>query len=344
MLHIFYGSELLARKDALEGLKETLDRDGSLATNTTYFDAARSSPPEVIAACDTVPFLGEHRLVIVDGLLSQATRRGRRADDEGADEPPPDAARWEPLADYVPVMPSSSVLVLTDVDVSPKNALLKKLGPLGEVKQFKMPQERDLPGWVNAHAKKIGLKIDAPAARLLAGLIGPDTWMLASELDKLYAFANGETVREADVRALVSRASEQKGYFLSDAVVDGQGAKAARLLQELIDDGAAPQMLLATVAGRYRRIAVAKEMMERGAPGAEIARRVGVKPNFALDRLLEQASRNSWSDIRRAYDLLIQSELDLKRGLMDDRVALELVVQELAQRRGARADAPAAVR
>ena len=341
MLYILYGSELLARRDALERLKENLDSDGSLATNTTYFDAARSSPQEVIAACDTVPFLGEHRLIIVDGLLSQAARRGRRADDD--EEPPPDAGRWEPLVGYVPNMPPSSVLVLTDGGVTANNALLKKLGPLGEVKQFTTPSERDLPGWVNAHAKKIGLQIEAPAVRLLAGLIGPDTWMLASELDKLCAFANGETVREDDVRELVSRANDQKGYFLSDAVVDGQGAKAARLLAELIDDGAALPVLLSTVAGRYRRIAVAKEMMERSAPGAEIARRVGVKPNFALDRLLEQASRNSWPTIRWAYDRIIQSELDVKRGLMDDRVALELVVQELASRRGARSGAPAAV-
>ena len=341
MLYILYGQELLARKDALDRLKENLDSDGSLVTNTTYFDAARSSPQEVIAACDTVPFLGEHRLVLVEGLLSQATRRGRGADDE--EEPPPDAGRWEPLVGYVPNMPPSSVLVLMDGDVTAKNALLKKLGPLGDVTQFKAPSERDLPGWVNMHAKKIGLQIDVPAARLLAGLIGPDTWMLASELDKLCAFADGETVREADVRELVSRANDQKGYFLSDAVVDGQGAKAARLLQELIDDGAALPVLLATVANRYRRIAVAKEMMARGAPGAEIARRVGVKPNFALDRLLEQASRNSWPTIRWAYDRIIQSELDFKRSLMDERVALELVVQELASRRGARADAPAAV-
>jgi DNA polymerase-3 subunit delta len=341
VLHILYGSELLARRDALERLKESLDSDGSLATNTTSLDAARSSPQEVIAACDTVPFLGEHRLIVVDGLLSQAVRRGRRADD-AEDVPPPDAGRWEPLVDYVPNMPPSSVLVLTDVGVTVNNALLKKLGPLGDVQQFKMPSERDLPGWVNAQAKKIGLKIDAPAARLLAGLIGQDTWMLTSELDKLCAFANGDTVREADVRELVSRASDQKAYFLSDAVVDGQSAKAARLLEELIDDGAVLQVLLATVANRYRRIAIAKEMMERSAPGAEIARRVGVKPNFALDRLLEQASRNSWRTIRWAYGRIIQSELDVKRGLMDARVSLELVVQELASRRGARADAPAA--
>ena len=36
--------------------------------------------------------------------------------------------------------------------------------------------------------------------------------------------------------------------------------------------------------------------------------------------------------VRAAYARLIQAELDLKRGLMDDRLAIELAVQELASR------------
>jgi DNA polymerase-3 subunit delta len=229
-------------------------------------------------------------------------------------------------------MPPSTTLVLLDGPITAGNALLKKFGPLGEVTQFSAPSERDVAGWVTARAKKTGLRIDARAAHLLAELIGPDPWLLASEMEKLGAYAGSEPVREEDVRELVSRAKEQKGYLLADAVVEGQGATAARLLQEMIDDGAVLAVILSTLAGRYRRIAVAKEMIERRASGGEIARRLAMKQNFALDKLLDQASRHSWPAIRAAYDRIVQSELDLKRGLMDDRVALELVVQELASR------------
>ena len=76
-----------------------------------------------------------------------------------------------------------------------------------------------------ARAKKIGLKLDAPAAKLLAELIGPDAWMLASELDKLLAYSGGEVVREADVRELVSRAKEHKGWDLTDAILDGRARR-----------------------------------------------------------------------------------------------------------------------
>jgi DNA polymerase III delta subunit len=155
--------------------------------------------------------------------------------------------------------------------------------------------------------------------------------MLASEMEKLGIYAGTAPVREADVRELVSRASEQKGYFLADAVAEGQGATAARVLQEMLEDGQPTSVILSTVAGRYRRIALVKEMMENRASRAEVARRLGIK-EFSAERLIEQASHTSWPAVRAAYARLIEAELDLKRGLMDDPLPLELAVQELAAR------------
>ena len=342
MLYIFYGSEPVARQEALGRLKAGLDADGGLATNTTHLEAGRTSPQEVMSACDTVPFLGEHRLVVVEGLLTWASRRGKKGGDketsEGDDgerqeEPPPDAGSWEPLLVYIPNMPPSTTLVFLDESVPASNALLKKFGPLGEVKQFSAPVEKDAAGWVMSYAKKAGMKIDAPAARLLAELIGPDTRTLVSELEKLGAYAGADIVRADDVRELVSRAKDQKAYLLAEAVVKGKGVEAARLLQELIEDNQPLPVILSTVAGRYRRIAIAKEMMERGAPSGEIARRLATNEN-SVRHLMEAADHTSWAAIRRGYDRLIEAELDLKHGMMDATTALELAIQELAQRPG----------
>jgi DNA polymerase-3 subunit delta len=292
-----------------------------------------------MAACDTAPFLGEHRLVVVEGLLAWASRRGKKDASEGHDEdreeepPPPDAERWEPLLAYIPNMPPTTTLVFLDESVPASNALLNKFGPLGEVKQFSAPSERDAAGWVMSYAKKAGIKIDAPAAKLLAELIGTDTRTLVSEMEKLGAYAGADTVRANDVLELVSRAKEQKGYFLADAVVKGKGAEAARLLQELIEDNQPLPVILSTVAGRYRRIAICKEMMERGAPSGEIARRLAAKDN-AVRHLMEAAEHTSWAAIRRGYDRLIEAETDLKHGVMDAETALELAIQELALRPG----------
>ncbi|MDP9180382.1 MAG: DNA polymerase III subunit delta, partial [Chloroflexota bacterium] len=354
MLYVIYGSDPLARREAFHKLKAALDKDGSLATNTVTFDARQATPQEVMAACDTAPFLGDCRLVVVEGLLQQGSRvkKGRKrapsrtAKAEAADEAD-DGGPWAALAGYAPRMPATTTLVLLDDDVPSSNGLLMTIGPLGKVEHFVPPSERDLPGWVMQRAKKMGLKLDAPAARVLAELIGPDPLTLASELEKLLAYSGGSTVgqgpspdaaivRETDVRELVSRAKEHKGWDLADAVLDGQGAKAARVLHEMLEDGAVAAVLLSTVAGRYRRLAIIRDMLNRGEPSTVIARRINAKMGYGFDKLIDQAQRTSPAAIRAAYARLIQAELDLKRGitggLMDDRLALELAVQELASR------------
>lgn len=350
MLYVIYGSDPLARREAFGKLKAELDKDGSLVTNSATFDARQATPQEVMAVCDTVPFLGDCRLVVVEGLLQQGSRikKGRKrapsrtAKPEASDEAD-DGGAWAALVGYVPRMPATTTLVLLDDDVPPSNGLLMAIGPLGQVEHCVPPSERDLPGWVMSRAKKMGLKLDAPAARVLAELIGPDPLTLASELEKLLAYSGGSTVgqgpspdaavvRETDVRELVSRAKEHKGWELADAVLDGQGAKAARVLNELLEDGQPAALLLATVAGRYRRIAIVRDMLDRGEPGTQIARRLGVKVGYGLDKLIDQAQHTPPSAVRAAYARFILAELDLKRGLMDDRLALELAVQELASR------------
>lgn len=345
MLHIIYGKNSFARKEEFDKLRGELDKDGSLVTNTITLDAKAASPQEVMAACDTIPFLGDSRLVVVEGVLRTAarlkpggkSRKARPADRDAFEEQEEteiDPGAWLVLADYVPRMPASTTLVLLDELIDPRNALLKALGPLGRVEQCKeLDEKKELPAWVTARARKIGLKIDATAAKLLAELIGPDAWMLASELEKLLAYSGGEVVREADVRELVSRAKEHKGWDLTDAILDRKGASAARVLSEMLEDGTHPQAILGMIAGRYRRAAIVRDMLDRGESGSAIAAQLGIKMGYGLDRAIEQAQRLPLTAIRAAYARLIEADLDVKRGLMeDDRLALELAVQELASR------------
>ncbi len=59
MLYVIYGSDPLGRREVFDKLKAELGKDGSLATNHVTFDAKQTSPQEVMAACDTMPFLGD---------------------------------------------------------------------------------------------------------------------------------------------------------------------------------------------------------------------------------------------------------------------------------------------
>jgi DNA polymerase-3 subunit delta len=330
MIYILYGSDSFSRSEALRALKSELDADGSLESNTAEFDADQVSPAEVIGACDTVPFLGGQRLVLLEGALSQAQapgrgRRPRRAPGEGeVDTQGP----WQALIEYARRIPETTTLVLVDGG-SVDESLLDALKPFATVERFALPGPKEVAGWVQSRARVRGLAIEARACSLIAELVGPDTGIIASEIEKLVVYANGDRITVADVKALVSDVSDRAGYLLADAVSDGKPAEATRLLHQLLKRDHVPPVLLLTIENRYRRLAVARQMMDETATGAQIGGKLRMS-GYGLERLLDQASRMSIDRVRWALDRIAQSDQDVKEGRLDERLSLELLVQDLA--------------
>lgn len=336
MIYVFYGKEPLQKREALDALKARLDTDGALAMNTTVLDARQAGPQEVMAACDTIPFLAEARLVVLENLLRSARRRGA-PDAEEDEEPdaPVDLGPWGALVDYADRIPPTTTLVILGGDVMGTNPLIKAFLKKGAtIEHFSSPKLKQLPEWVSRRAQSIGLKIDARATKLLAELVGEDLWLLAGELEKLKTYAAGAAVREQDVRELVSQAREEKAWTLADAIVEGQVQKATRVLHELYGQEQHPGAVLANVQARFRALAIARDMLDHGESGTAIGQRLR-RQGYGLEVLIEQAQKLPLSAIRRAYRRLVQAESDVRRGIADADISVELAVQDLAGTRAA---------
>lgn len=326
MLYVFYGKDSFSRRERLDELRASLDADGMLASNTVFLDGRKATPAEVMAACDTAPFLASHRLVIVEGLLARLTvaGRGRRGG-----KPPAGEAEWLSLAGYIDRMPPSTHLVLLDGEIKGQNSLLGALKGKGEVREFRPPDQRALPQWIRDRARSLDLSLTAGAARMLADFIGDDLWALAGELEKLSIFAEGRQVAEDDVRALVTAVREVSVFPLVDTIVEERPAAALKLLRRMLRQEAQETYLLAMVQRQFRHLAIAREMLDAGATGARIGEAVGLR-GFPLDKLLEQASRYPGERVRAAFQRLLAADLQIKRGVYDGELALELLVYDLA--------------
>ncbi len=338
MIYILYGADSFSRREAFNKLRRSLDADGSLETNTLRLSARDAKAEEVMAACAAMPFLGDKRLVIIDGLLKLAEGGGKRARKAAA--APPSVAAWQPLVDFAPQMPETTVLLLIDGVASKNNPILMALAPLAQVQAFAPPDPRALDRWVMERAKSTGLQMEPRAARLLAQMVGGqddkrgaeyvDTWALATEIEKLAAYANGEAIREQDVQALSPVLREQKSYFLCDAIVERKPAPAAKLLGDLLGQREPTGLIMSTIAGRFRRMAIARDMMDAGESGDAIRKELEMKPGFGFDKMLDQARRYSLVDTRAAYSRIVEADFTHKSGLGDEFVEMEILVQDLA--------------
>lgn len=329
MIALFHGKDGFRAREALADLTRELDADGTLADNTTRVDGTTARPGELLSLCQTIPFLGSKRLVIVERLLPRFDAAGRGRRGAGRRGKAADLGDWQPFVDALAELPETTALVFLEGEVGAKNPLLAALPRDAKVQDFKPLPQGELAAWIMQRTPKYALSLQPRATAALAQLVGNDLQVLDSELQKLAAYAQGNQVSEDDVRALVSMARAPNVFAMADAVIEGRAQEAASLIQRLLTDGEAPQYLLTMIARQYRMLLLTKDALDRRVKPVEIASRLGVQ-TFVMQRLMQQAPAHTLDGLKRSYRRILDADLSIKRGIFEDETALQLLAVELA--------------
>ncbi|MEA2355025.1 MAG: polymerase subunit delta [Solirubrobacteraceae bacterium] len=189
----------------------------------------------------------------------------------------------------------------------------------GDISEQATVKPWELPKWVQAQARGLGLELDAAAARTLVAQVGERQQRLSRELEKLAlclgppagsASAPSEPVR-LDVDAvgeLATGGADRKLWLLADALVAGDGPSAARLYLRLRAQGERLEGMSFWMAKRVREALGVALALEAGQPPAEIKRGLRMPPK-AADRFIADVRRTDAAQLRRALVTLADLEL-----------------------------------
>ena len=157
---------------------------------------------------------------------------------------------------------------------------------------------------------------------------------LATELEKLAtaALPTGYVSMEL-VDSLVGRSRELSNFELTDHLVARNRRRALETLGRLLDDGAEPVMLIGLLASSFHRLALAKDLMARGAPNEEVFRLVPMPQSKRAD-FLATARRADADELSRRIRRIADADLAIKTslgggGAQGARLQLELLICEL---------------
>ncbi|MBM3140059.1 MAG: DNA polymerase III subunit delta [Chloroflexi bacterium] len=334
MLHVLHGADEFRASEALAALKASLDADGMLATNTTTLPARGLTPHQLIQHAAAVPFLAAARLVIVEGLFSTlGSRRGV-------------VEQWQPLLDFVPQLPESNHVVLLEPPAGRdggvgRSSLLRALRAFPNVTVTEFPElktyggrggaQSEVAAWLDARASERGIAIEPRATEALVGLIGPQLRLLASELEKVATYTGGRAITAEDVHLLTPQAREESVFNLVDAVVEGRGAAALRVLTQILEDGGQPPAYLqAMLARQVRHLVRATELLEGRADERAIGTATGVSNAFALGKLVRQARAITREAAEQSLREIERSDQLVKTGKLNEVLAIELLALRLS--------------
>ncbi|MCK4273418.1 MAG: DNA polymerase III subunit delta [Dehalococcoidales bacterium] len=331
MLHVLIGEDDFSIRQALEEIKKGIGDATALMSNTTVFDGRQVTLEQLRSACETVPFLSEKRLVIVEGLLERF-ESGNKTGRKKSSRQPGQPEEYKTIADGIKQLPEFTELVLLGGSIRAGNPLLRELATTGKVRTFPRLKQSQLSQWVLKRVKATGGSISPQAVNLLIRFVGNDLWIMAGEVDKLDLFTGGRRIEEDDIRAVVSYAQEASIFAMIDAVLEFRVGAAQELLQQLLKQGAASAQLLVMLSRQVRIIFQIREMRGRKKTRADIQGKLGLTSDFVLRKAWDQADRYSPARLREVYHRLLETDISIKTGKLDGEIALSILIAELGQR------------
>jgi DNA polymerase III subunit delta len=311
-LYLFTGEEQYLQQQALRLLQETIDESvrffnvSAFSIGSDNGSGIKTSAAMAIDAANQMPMISPRRLVII-----------RDFDKIKEDE-------LELVLAYLKRPATTTTVVFQAVSPDKRRKLTATLFKCCAVISFDLLERGSAKRWAEKRLKESGCSIEPGALQTLIDLVGTGLTRLANELDKLAAYADGDTITNSAVQELVPRASEHNNWELWDAINSQNRKLALRLMKHLLDDNDALP-ILGSLASLYRRLLTGKELVEHGASTQEVKRATGQWSDSFLSRL----RRSSRAEIVAGLKRIAEVDNALKNSVANPRLHLEYLIVEL---------------
>ena len=211
---------------------------------------------------------------------------------------------------------------------------LRSAAAVIEVKIEAPKYERDFVGWVRGESREIGAPLDEPAAASLVQAVGQDLRALSGAVDQLAATRNqGEPISADTVRKYFGGRADVRGYEIADAAIEGRFDVALERVRWAESAKVAAPVIVSALAAGLRSLAKLADV-KAGVSDADAAKLVGAPP-FKIRSLKAQLRDWGPQGLAAAMDAVAAADLDIKSGEADPAYAVERLVLQIAQARGA---------
>jgi DNA polymerase III subunit delta len=302
--YLIHGDDHGAVAERRAGLRALAQAPGA-ETAVELLEGEEASPAGVAAALAAMTLAVGRRVIVVEGV-----ERWREADVQ------------KQLVPAIGEMPPDTTLALFAREEARAKApaalheAVKRAG--GQVVAQMTVKPWELPKWAREQAARLGIALDAAAAKALVAQVGERQQRLLRELEKLALEGEGEpsggavvTVEQIEGRA--AHSAEFRAYALADALVGADAREATLSYMRLREQGERLSGLIYLMASRLRDALSVALRLQAGESEANVKRGLRM-PARAASRFVADVARSDPAKLRAALGILADLELDTRGG------------------------------
>ncbi len=310
--YLFYGDEAYLKRYYVNAFKDALLHGDEM--NLFQAEGKDLQLSMLRDFTDTMPFFAEKRLVILrdTGLFKSAS---------------------DGFSEWLDSLPETAAVIFSENEIDKRNKLYKKVSEIGRAVELSQPDGAARASFVQSILKKNRIQITKRAYDLLMERLSGSLDQITNEMDKLAAYAGEEgSVRETDIRSIITESTEIRVFDLTDALSEGNAAKAFEIYEGLIREKEPPMRLLFLISRQFSQLFSVKSLAKEGIRDDEMSRILGIRSPYVVKRLRRIADRFTESRLKQCLELAASSEQDVKTGDLQEFTALEMLMVELLER------------
>lgn len=327
-LYLFYGNERYLMDKALEKLKEKYIDSINENFNYVYYQEFKGDIDELMDSCETLPFMGEKRIVIVDNEDFFSNKKNvLNKDDE------------DKLIKYFSNISDTTCLIfLGGNNIDNRRKIVKQIGKYGKVLEFRKLKKEELVKWIVKVLKTNKKIIEYNTLEILIDILGylennskKTLYDIENELKKICNFIAEKTVLELDdIKKIISKPMENNIFELVDAVGEKNGSRALKIFSNMLISSEPEVRILHMIIRQFKILYLVKLMVDRGYTTISIAPKLSL-PQYIVKKYVKQANIFSCKDLLNVLNKGLEADKNIKTGKMTPRLAIEILITECCE-------------
>jgi DNA polymerase-3 subunit delta len=327
-LYLFYGHEYYLIENTLNTIKEKTINKGFEDLNYQFIDGKETDVDAIIHACETLPFMGERRMVLVKDLECFLGKRKNISEEEE-----------ERLHKYFTNLPDTTQLFFVATqEIDKRKKIIKVIKKHGEMVAFDKLTEKDIYKWIQKTFKKSNKEIKNKEIAFLLELTGyldrnsnKNLKDLDNEINKLCSFLGDRVlVTSSDIELLAPKSMENNIFSLVEFIGTKNADRALSFFNDMLIEGESEIKILYMITRQFRYLFQIKLMEKQGYTAMAIGPKLGLR-QFVVKKYLKQAMNFDVEMLKKALKTCLHTDESIKKGKMDQRLGIELLITQFGK-------------
>ncbi|SNT15235.1 DNA polymerase III, delta subunit [Anaerovirgula multivorans] len=327
-VYLLYGVEIYLRNRFIKQLKNTVVNSDFEELNFYSMEGKDCTLERLIDTCETLPFMGERKLVLVNDFEVFQSKRKYISDEEE-----------KSLIAYIEKIPDTTCLVFYgSTSVDSRKKIVKEIQKHGQAIEFQKLNAKDFKQWIVGRMKVYDKKIASAEIDYFfenVDYIGKNATQslldIDNELKKIISFiGDRDSVTLEDLQNIFSSSFQNDIFKLLDAIEKQQISEAMKRLSTMVHQGEPIMKIAATLGNHVRNLLKVKLLLEEGYSTKIIASKIGIHP-FVASKCANQARGFTTQELERLLTQFLKMDVAIKSGKMKDYIAIELFILEICK-------------